>query len=112
MRDELLKIKSTKKNYIIMNLQISKDIGSHWVCIYKSCVNNYYFDPYGILTTKEIYNYLDQPFRYNNTQIQQEGMECCGQLSLYVLYKLNTTNDSFEDIILNMKKEIDHLIKY
>ena len=37
-------------------------------------------------------------------------MECCGQLSLYVLYKLNTNNDSFDDIILNMKNEIKSLI--
>ena len=111
MRDELNKIKSTKKNNIIMNLQTSKDNGSHWVAIHKSHINNYYFDPYGILPTKEVYNYLDEPFHYNKIQIQQEGMECCGQLSLYVLYKLNTTNDSFEDIILNMKKEIDSLIK-
>ena len=111
MRDELNKIKYTKKNNIIMNLQTSKDNGSHWVSIYKSCINNYYFDPYGILPTKEVYNYLDEPFHYNKIQIQQEGMECCGQLSLYVLYKLNTTNDSFENIILGMKKEIDSLLK-
>ena len=110
MRDELNKIKSTKKNNIIMNLQTSKDNGSHWVAIHKSCINNYYFDPYGILPTKEVYNYLDEPFHYNKIQIQQEGMECCGQLSLYVLYKLNTTKDSFEDIISDMKKEIDSLI--
>ena len=111
MRDELNKIKSTKKNNIIMNLETSKDNGSHWVCIFKSCVNNYYFDPYGVLPTKEVYVFLkDQSFHYNKIQIQQEGMECCGQLSLYVLYKLNTTNDSFEDIILNMKKEIDSLL--
>ena len=122
MRDELSKIKSTKKNNIIMNLQTSKDSGSHWVCVYKSCdtdqrSNNYYFDPYGILPTKEVYDFLkDQSFYYNKLQIQQEGMECCGQLSLYVLYKLNNTKedlsiDSFENIILGMKKEIDLLIK-
>ena len=110
MRDELNKIKSTKKNNIIMNLETTKDNGSHWVCIYKSCINNYYFDPYGILPTKEVYNYLSQPFHYNKIQIQQEGMECCGQLCAYVLYKLNTSNDSFDDLILNMKKEIDSLI--
>ena len=110
MRDELNKIKSTKKNNIIMNLETSKDNGSHWVSIYKSCINNYYFDPYGILPTKEVYNYLDQPFHYNKLQIQQEGMECCGQLCLYILSKLNSTNDSFEDIILEMKNEINKLI--
>ena len=111
MRDELSKISSTKKNNIIMNLQTSEDDGSHWVCVFKSCVNNYYFDPYGILPTKEVYPYLDRPFHYNKLQIQQDSMECCGQLSMYVLYKLNNSKDSFEDIILNMKKEIDLLIK-
>ena len=35
MRDELNKIKYTKKNNIIMNLQTSKDNGSHWVAIHK-----------------------------------------------------------------------------
>ena len=111
MRNELNKIKTTKKSNIIMNLQTSKDDGSHWVCIHKSCINNYYFDPYGVLPTKEVYKYFDQPFHYNKIQIQQEGMECCGQLSLYVLYKLNTTNDSFDDIISNMKKEINYILK-
>ena len=111
MRHELHKIRTTKKSNIIMNLQTSDDTGSHWVCIFKSCVNNYYFDPYGVLPTREVYKYLDQPFHYNKIQIQQDTMECCGQLSMYVLYKLNTTKDSFEDIILNMKKEIDALIK-
>ena len=94
-----------------MNLETSQDTGSHWVAIYKSCINNYYFDPYGILPTKEVYNYLDH-FHYNKAQIQQELMECCGQLSLYVLYKLNTTNDSFDDIILNMKKEINSFLNH
>ena len=111
MRDELNKLKSTKKSNIIMNLQTSKDDGSHWVAIHKSCINNYYFDPYGVLPTKEVYKYFDQPFHYNKIQIQHDTMECCGQLSLYVLYKLNTTNDPFEDIISNMKKEIDYILK-
>ena len=114
MCDELNKIKSTKKSNIIMNLETSKDQGSHWVAIFKSCNNNYYFDPYGLLPTKEVYNYLNQPFYYNKLQIQEPGMECCGQLCLYILYKLNTTNDlsvdSFEEIILTMKKEIDSLL--
>ena len=74
MRDELNKIKSTKKNNIIMNLQTTKDNGSHWVLIYKSCINNYYFDPYGILPTKEVYDYLSQPFHYNKIQIQQDSI--------------------------------------
>ena len=95
MRDELNKIKSTKKSNIIMNLQTSKDNGSHWVVILKSIGLQYYFDPYGVLPTKEVYNYfgsegsLEQPFSWNKIQIQQYGMECCGQLSMYFLYRMN-----------------------
>ena len=58
MRDELNKIKSTKKSNIIMNLQTSKDNGSHWVVIFKSLGLQYYFYPYGVLPTREVYLYI------------------------------------------------------
>ena len=51
-----------------MNLQTSKDDGSHLVALFRtdnvlrSDKLNYYFDPYGVLPTKEVYNYLEQPF--------------------------------------------------
>ena len=57
MRDELNKIKKSKKDYIIMNLETSKDNGSHWVSLSK--FHNIYFDPYGILPTKEVYYYFN-----------------------------------------------------
>ena len=80
MRDELNKIKSTKKNNIIMNLQTSKDNGSHWVALFRtdnvlrSAIINYYFDPYGVLPTKEVYNYFrsfgssEQPLIYKRSK--------------------------------------------
>ena len=87
MRNELLGI---KKNYIIMNLQTKNQKGSHWVSISKS--DNIYFDPYGVLPTKEVLKVLPN-VKYNEIQIQPEGTEMCGQLSLYVLYRLNLGDD-------------------
>ena len=92
MRNEFV---LTKKNMIIMNLQTTKEKGTHWVSISKS--DNIYFDPYGVLPTKEVFKVLPN-IKYNETQIQPEGTEMCGQLSLYVLYRLNLGED-FETII-------------
>ena len=72
-----------------MNLQTSKDNGSHWVVILKSIGLQYYFDPYGVLPTTEVYNYFGSPLTYNKIQVQQGDTECCGQLSMYFLYRMN-----------------------
>ena len=106
MRDELNKLSTTNKQNIIMNLQTSKDEGSHWVTVHKSKDLKYYFDPYGVLPTKEVYNYLDQPFSYNKIQVQPDGTECCGQLSMYFLYRLVADDVSTVDIINSMKHEL------
>ena len=79
MRNELVLI---KEKMIIMNLQTRKEKGTHWVSISKS--DNIYFDPYGVLPTKEVFKVLPN-IKYNETQIQPDGTEMCGQLSLYVL---------------------------
>ena len=72
-RDEL-KDNKTKKDLIILNLESSKEEGSHWVSLYK---NVYYFDPYGILPLKnitcEMYNgnaSTPTPLMWNTLQIQ------------------------------------------
>ena len=133
MLDELNKIETTKKQNIIMNLQTSKYDGSHWVALFRTdnilkssklrtlSVLNYYFDPYGVLPTKEAYNYfrianilnVEQLFSWNTIQVQQDGTECCGQLSMYFLYQINRTEEKTVDkaveIILSMKKELEYL---
>ena len=93
MRDEVI----VKDKDIIMNIQTTKEKGSHWVCIHQS--KPIYFDPYGVLPTKEVFKVFPN-IKYNETQVQPEGSEMCGQLSLYVLYRLNL-GDDFETIISN-----------
>ena len=110
MKDELNEINSTKKSNIIMNLQTSKNDGSHWVALFRSDKLNYYFDPYGVLPTKKVYTYLNKTFSWNKIQVQQNGMECCGQLSMYFLYQMNTrTEEKAVEIILSMKKKLEYL---
>ena len=84
-------------------------------------VLNYYFDPYGVLPTKEVYNYFDlgsegsleQPFSWNKIQVQQYGIEFCGQLSMYFLYRINRipvhSEEKAVEIILSMKHELEYL---
>ena len=80
MWDELLKVKP--KDCVIMNLQTSKEKGSHWVAIYK---NDYYFDPYGVIPTKEIFKYLKKDFIYNTIQVQPDNTKMCGHY-VYLCY--------------------------
>ena len=96
MRDEL---KETKKECVIMNFQTTNEQGSHWVCIYK---HEYYFDPYGVIPPKEVFKYMKDSFIYNTLQVQPDGSAMCGQLCLFVLYKLSK-GYRFEDIVLMMQ---------
>ena len=42
--------KPVKNKIYILNLEDSNEPGSHWVLLY----NGWYFDPYGVMPTKEI----------------------------------------------------------
>ena len=97
MRDEI-------KNYlnvdnIILNLQTILENESHWVL----CSKKYkiYFDSYGISPVKEIDEYMSSTYQYNTLQVQDPETKICGQLCVFVLYKLINC-ETFENIILNL----------
>ena len=102
MRNELYKLKKTKKNYIIANYQTSNEKGIHWVAMYRSSQQNFYFDPYGITLFKEAEEFLVKGI-YSTFQIQPSGSKMCGQLCLFLLFKLSKGFDFF-DIILEMSE--------
>ena len=119
-RDE--NFENTKKDLIILNLESSKEEGSHWVSLYK---NKYYFDPYGILPPKNIMGDAQHkadyemwngnastptPLMWNTLQIQPDNTNMCGQLCLYILYRLEKFNEDFEDLILTVYEEMNDLI--
>jgi len=108
MRNELYKLKKTKKNYIICNYHTTEEPGIHWVAIYKDTNKDlgYYFNSYGKQPFKEAIDFLNVKNRfYSSFKIQSDGMKLCGQLSLYVLYRLSKGYDFF-DIILDLNKTI------
>src|SRR5829696_8255233 len=55
MRNELYKLKKTKKNYTIANYQTTNEKGVHWVALYRSSAPTehsskcFCFDSYGIV---------------------------------------------------------------
>ena len=97
MRDEIKKLIPKKQECGILNLNTSKQPGSHWVCWYKNGDKKYYFDSYGVIPPTEIVNYLKSPIIRNTTQLQSFSQTNCGQYCLYVLDRL-CKGDNFINI--------------
>ena len=109
MRDEIIPtLKNKTKYYAIVNIHTSQQRGVHHSALYQNNEQMYFFDSYGLDPTKEIIdlktseaNQTTLPLICSTFQIQQLGETNCGQLSLYVLYKLSK-GEQFKDIILNL----------
>jgi len=100
MRDELQLIKNKPTVNFITNLHTSDQNGVHWSAGVKNHQQNYYFDSYGLPPTNEVREILGNGI-YNTFQIQKPGTTYCGQLCLYVLYKLQK-GVPFLDIMLEL----------
>ena len=100
MRNELCKLKKTKKNYVICNYQTTSQKGIHWVALFrKDNEENYYFDSYGLQPFKEAIDFLGPHYIYSTFKIQKPIQKCCGQLSLYCL----KNGKNYYDTVLDMK---------
>ena len=99
MRDEL-KGKPLKHEVFIMNTDISKNKGTHWVAIF---IDNekYYFDSYGLSPPLEVIKYTGKPIKYNTFQLQGYNDVICGHLCLYVLWRLSN-GDNFKNILFDI----------
>jgi hypothetical protein len=94
------KVPSITVNFIT-NLHTSDQNGVHWSAgIFSKNGDNYYFDSYGLPPTNEVKELLGTG-TYNTFQIQTPGTTYCGQLCLYVLYKLQK-GVPFLDIMLEL----------
>lgn len=103
MRDEL-KFKALEKECGILNLDSSKNDGTHWVAWFKDKNNKIYFDSFGVQPPLELIKYLMSPILYNTFQIQQYDDTNCGEWCLYVLNELNKGRN-YIDIILEIINE-------
>ena len=110
MRDEMgLLPKDKKPLYVMTNIHTSKEKGVHHSCFYKETkgdlnkvteAGSYFFDSYGLPPTKEVEKFMGSGI-CSTFKIQEDGTRYCGQMSLYVLHRLNQ-GDKFTDIVLSL----------
>ena len=107
MRDTL-PAKANKIECAIVNLNTSKEIGSHWVCFAKIGKSRIYFDSFGQDVPLEIKKYLktvkeykdDEAVIARNTDIvQRVNTHVCGHLCLFVLTSLMREHLSYQQVL-------------
>jgi hypothetical protein len=104
---ETLKRKYEKGNgvakpilFAIANYQSTKERGSHHVALYKNNDKVFYFDSFGVQPDFEVLDFLEEGV-YSKLKIQEYNTRMCGQLAIYVLYRLSRGCDFFT-IVLDM----------
>ena len=65
------------------NIHILKENVIHHSCFYMGA-ENFFFDSYGLPSTKEVENFIDEGIS-STFKIQEDGTQYCRQMSLYVL---------------------------
>lgn len=92
----------------IVNLNTSKELGSHWVCYVKKGKSRIYFDSFGQVIPLEIEKYLKTstelqkhiPVIARNTDIVQSvNTHVCGHLCLFVLASLTRQHLSYQQVL-------------
>ena len=106
MRDTLPK-RTHKRECGIVNLNTSKESGSHWVAFKKDGNKRIYFDSFGQITPWEIQKYLKTNeelergkgvIQRNTDIVQAINTNVCGHLCLFVLKSL-AEGLSFQEVI-------------
>ena len=102
MRDELLGMKRTANECMILNLDDNSGRGTHWTCLFIKNSEAYYFDPFGMPITKELETYLEGiPTDYSSFSIQAPHEVICGHYCVYMLWRLSL-GFSFYKILLEL----------
>ena len=104
MMDEIPKHCTADVESGVLNLDVSKNDGTHHVCWWKNKDKKYYFDSFGTPIPKKMIKYLGRPILESTFQIQQFGDSNCSEWCLYVLDRLNK-GDDYTDIILDIIDE-------
>jgi hypothetical protein len=106
MIDEL---PSKPKNYEcgIVNLDVSKNIGTYWICYIEDGEQSFVFDSFGSVPPKRLVSYLNGTLNFNNDRIQNFDEVTCGHLCVTVL-KMYSSGVQFKGIlaVLNANNHI------
>jgi hypothetical protein len=101
MRDELLKKTSQANECMVINLDHSRNPGTHWTCLFVNDGVSVYFDPFGLEPPREVIAYCKEPRYFSSFPIQKFNEVICGHLSIYMLHRLSS-GDNFYEICLEL----------
>jgi hypothetical protein len=91
-KDNIIVKPNSKKSCYVINLDKYSGGGTHWVALYISNKNGYYFDSFGEICPKNVINFLKRykiSWDYNKQQIQDLDSTACGYYCIYFLYFMN-----------------------
>jgi hypothetical protein len=115
MRDEIKK-HLIKDGFYIINLDISKNEGTHWTGVYYHPLKSYYFDSYGFIAPAELEDKI-KPYEYNDKDIQDWNSEACGWFAIAFIKFLHDKNNKeiaykeFLKLFTSNTKENDKKLK-
>ncbi len=107
MRDTL-PCKPKHQECAIVNLNTSKQFGSHWICYAKRGKSRIYFDSFGQVVPLEIQKYLKSPKEFKNDSsviarntdiVQRVNTHVCGHLCLFVLVSLMREHLPYQQVL-------------
>lgn len=90
MRDETKEINDD--GFYIINLDTSKNEGTHWTALYYHPLKSYYFDSFGFVPPYEVEEVIN-PYHYNNKDIQDYNSDACGWYCLAFIKFMNDKNN-------------------
>jgi hypothetical protein len=95
MRDEL---KQTSSNEcLILNIDRSSNMGTHWTCLFIKKGLPIYFDSFGFPPPLEVIKYCSgKKLYYSTFKIQANDEVICGHYCIYMLFKLSNGCDFYE----------------
>ena len=98
MRDEL-KGKMSGNESLILNIDHSKNCGTHWVCLFNKSKFCLYFDSFGFPPPVEVIKYCKTKninLYCSSFRIQWDNEVICGHYCIYVLHRLSSGYDWYD----------------
>ncbi len=110
-KDKLIEKPYAKKSCYIVNMDNANGGGTHWISIYISGLNGFYFDSFSAMPPKNIINFFKRykiRWNYNKQQIQDLDSSSCGYFCVYFLYFMNKNDNNKKDLKFICFKMIEH----
>lgn len=100
-KDKLIVKPNERKSCYVINMDNADGGGTHWIAIYISGLNGFYFDSFAAMPPKNIINFFKRykiRWDYNKQQIQDLDSSACGYFCVYFLYFMFKHDDKRKDL--------------